>query len=311
MLERQSETAVTQAVEAAAAREAANSWLSQFAPLLQTSERATATECRQAIARLEALRPQGLVAAERLRPHAEGEGSADRLLLDTLHSALEELDGLESTLRRRLAVLSPGDPDGEVDLETVRAQLARAAARREVERLTSPVREEGPSFEAVTSYADWKAAFFPFIFSLGWNAFTTFHAFFMIWGMSRAFGLGALALLLFYSIFWAVGFGMLALAARQASAQRIVLTGRRLVVHTRLGPWERVREYTLAPHSRAVCAQGASSTGNTPSTDILLRAENGAQVRLGAGLVPEEQARLVADLNRYLEAYERQTPSGE
>lgn len=112
--------------------EGVNRWLARFAPLLQP-EGLDADRCRQWLQEIPTLREEGHQARETLEAQAT---QADLTLLTTLRQALRELDAQEAELRRRLGVLAPGDPEARVDLAQLQAQLAEAAARREVEEIT-------------------------------------------------------------------------------------------------------------------------------------------------------------------------------
>ena len=288
------------------AREAANGWLSRLSPLLDRIAPSQAEECRRRVAMVEALRPEGEQALARLEQQAS---QKDAILLQTLRDALAELDGIESDLRRRLAALAPGDPEGEVDLEAMRAKLAQAAARREVADMAGPLGVQSTaSLEPLTltvSQPSWGNAFFTGLFAAGWLAFTTFHAALMIGGMFRAVGFGALALVLFYGIFWAVGLGMAWSAISSASHEELNLDGREMTIRRRLGPFQWERRHTLGPDSKAYVNSSNIRTNGVPNTDLAIRDANGKQVRFGGGCPRGEQPWLRDKINTYLNGLPR------
>ena len=85
------------------------------------------------------------------------------------------------------------------------------------------------------------------IFGLGWTAFTTLHAFFMIGGMMKAMGPVAFAMLGFYAIFWAVGVGMFMSAFNMAAQETISLEGDTLTITKTLGPIRRAKQHRINP----------------------------------------------------------------
>jgi hypothetical protein len=256
---------------------------------------------------VEALRPDGEMALERLRQQAS---QRDLTLLQTVRDALGELDGLESELRRRLAALAPGDPEGEVDLEAMRAKLAEAAARREVASVAGPLvgtqsAAVGEPLVLQVSDPDWGAALMMGIFSLGWNAFTTFHAFMMIGGMFRALGIGALALLLFYSIFWFVGGTMAWSAIQSAANEKLSLNGWEMTLHRWLGPIRWEKRYTLGPDSKVYLNTPVVKNRNSQNGDLAVRDAQGKLIRFGGTRPRPEQPWLRDKINTYLSALTR------
>lgn len=293
------------------ATERAHRWLARFAPFLYDIPATTAGECRDLIARVRTLRDEGTPLLIALSAQEEASPD-DASLTATLREAIPQLDGIEEDLRRRLARLAPGDPDGVVDLGALREKMAERAAREELGEtlgVETPGRMEG-----VLSHGNWVAAGGALIFGTGWTAFTLFHATLMIGGMWKAFGPPALLMLLFYSIFFAVGFGMLYGAAETASKQNFTLDGRTLTVTKTLGAWVRTQTWTLAPATRAeivdtsvtqlangiTIRSGGNRSGPTPM--IVMRDVAGKEVRLGAGMTPQERIALCERLNAHLTA---------
>lgn len=113
-------------------RKRACDWLVRFEPMLADLDGMSAEDCRRSLQQLPALRADGQVALARLEQQAL---PTEAPLLATVREALRELNNLEPDYRRRLGALAPGDPAAEVDLEPLRARLAEAAARRDVEAL--------------------------------------------------------------------------------------------------------------------------------------------------------------------------------
>lgn len=288
----------TEALDAAV--DAANRWLARFAPLVRNVNAASASEARKRLTLLADLRETGpgiLRDLDRLVTGGESE------LASTLRMALSQMEGLETDYRRHLAALAPGDPRGVVDLTTLQEDLAALAARREVEQVTGePVVAAELNLE--TSPTNVGAAAGMGLFSFGWLSFTTFHAAMMIGGMYHAFGLAALALLGFYSIFFGVGFAMAWAAWQSAVRERIVLRGRSLTVHRSILFWEWENRFDLASDSRARLEESSFGTNQNrrPNRMIVLRAADGRSLRLGRGASADTQRRSVAQINEYLSA---------
>jgi hypothetical protein len=276
----------------------ANRWLARFAPLVRDTTAMSAQECRRRIALLEELRGSGSTVVRDLERLG---GPGEAALASTLRIAVAQTDALEEDYRRRLAAFAPGDPQGSVDLEALQQDLAAVAARHEVEQATG-TRAVRVALELETSPTNIGGAAFMGIFSVGWLSFTTVHAVFMIGGMFSAFGPLALALLAFYAIFFAVGFGMAYGAYQMALRETITLTGRHLLVR-RSGfgkQWETV--YDLASDATARIAESpfASANNQKPSRVIVLKTAEGKEVRLGRGASADYQRDCVARLNDYL-----------
>lgn len=281
------------------ARDTAHRWLARFAPLLEASDSLTSDDYHRRLDEIDALRRESEAVVSGLEAHAQAE---DAPLRTTLQAAVGQLDGLELDTKRRLGALAPGDPEGVVDLAALRGQLAELAARRELgEDLgtsATPTR-----LELKLSAGNWAAAGFLGLFSFGWLSFTTFHAFMMIGGFAQAFGWGALALLGFYGIFWAVGLAMAWGAIQAAGSETLALAGRELTLRRRLGPWTRERKAMLAPDSRIYVAQPLSTNstpGTTPTRELAVLDADGHEIRFGRGCPPHQQEKFLQRLNAYL-----------
>jgi hypothetical protein len=285
------------------AREGANRWLARFAPLLEAQESLTAAECRRRVKLAEELAPQGAAVLRDL----EALGSeSEAALLTTLRAAVGELGTLEADLRRRLALIAPGDPAGEVDLQAIQAKLAETAARREVGAIVGPGLT--PRLQIRSSPANWAAAAGLGVFGLGWTAFTTIHAVLFIGGFWQVIGPFALFFLLFYSMFWAVGGAMLWGAFLSACEENLDLEGLTLTVTRRLAGITWRKEYTLAPKARArripsLITQKNQGVRRAPGgMDVAIQDQHGREARFASGRSADEQERLVARINEYLAA---------
>jgi hypothetical protein len=279
----------------------AHQWLVRFSPLLDEMEALRAEECRDRLRVIPALRDSGDRVALRLKEHGDAD---DAPLLQTLQGALRELDALEEELRRRLARVDPDDPQSSVDLDSLQARLAEAAARREVVE-TVGYTSQPTGMEVRTSAPNWGAALMMGLFSFGWLSFTTVHAFFMIGGMSRAFGWMALGLLGFYAIFFAVGIGMAWGAVMSACEEHLSVEGDELVLTRRLLGQTWKKRHKLGRDSRAHVTLNVTrhnNSGAVSSFYAYVLDREGREIKFGAGRPKPELDRTVSQLNECLEA---------
>jgi hypothetical protein len=287
--------------DAESARDAANAWVAEFAPLVMDESVLTPGRLRERIALIDRLREQGPAVRDKL----VGCEDADTTLLTTIENALGQLPSIEDDLRRQLGRTAPGDPAGQPDLDALNARLAERLARQEVGLPTGLDIPE--QLDILTAAPNWAGAAFAGLFGFGWTSFTTVHAIFMIGGMLKAFGWAALALLGFYSIFFFVGFAILAAAVGTASEESIQLDGNQLTVRWKLFGWVRKRQYTLAPGVRASVgpADGMSwrsTRNNRPTVAVILTDVKGKVIAL-AGNSNDPQRKLLRDrINAYLQA---------
>jgi hypothetical protein len=287
------------------ARLAAERWLAGFSPLLDRVQTLDSDECRRWVTRVPHLRAEGQFAREELQQHGS---QADGPLLTTLGDALTELDNLENDLRLRLGHLTPGDPEGRVDLERLQAKLAESQARREVGSWGTQDGLLGPRLEMLTSEPNWAAAAAMGIFSLGWNSFTTIHAVLFIGGFMKAIGLFALFFLAFYSMFWAVGLAMAFGAFMAACREQVIIEdGRKLTLIRKLLGFAWKRDYTLMPGARAELMESRFGTQKrhqaaATNHEIAIVDEKGKEIRFASGRNIGEQQRLLKQLNEYLTA---------
>jgi hypothetical protein len=279
----------------------AHQWLVRFNPLLDDVDRLSADECRARLELVPSLRDSGDRVVQSLRLHGDAD---DKPLLETIQGALRELDTLEEDVRRRLARVDPDDPQASVDLEGIQSRLAEAAARREVAEVVGPLNQSAVGFEAQTSVPNWAGALFLGVFAFGWLSFTTVHAFFMIGGMSQAFGWIAFALLAFYAIFFLAGFGMAAAAVMSATYENLAIEGDEVVLTRRLLSWKWQKRHQIGRDSRAHVTFTTSRNNNTTSSNYhaYILDTKGREIKFGVGRPEPELNRLVAELNEYLEA---------
>lgn len=281
-------------------RDAANAWVARFAPLLMNQEVLTESEVRKRIYDSEILQREGRDMRERVREIAE----TDPDLIKTFEAAVGQLDSIEMDYRKQLALLKPGDPDGIANLETVNEKLQERLARQEVGLETNPT---VPSIlDLKVSPGNKAAAAGLFVFGLGWNAFTAFHATLMIGGMSKAFGLGAFALLAFYAIFFLVGFGMWAGAFHAGAAEQIHLDGRQLIITRTFGPYKKEKRYSLPPNSQAeiALAEDTQITGKNQTKKLVsvvqLHDVEGHPINIGAMATDMQRRQTLEKINAYL-----------
>lgn len=284
-----------------AVRELANQWLARFAPLIASDgvpfESATIRNQLAAIASLKNDAPE---LRRLLEPFTEG---SDRQLFDTVNQALGQLDSLEGGLRKQLAKVAPGDPQGMIDVASLQDRLAEREAKQEIGVQTSDLI---PSvLELETSPPNKAVAIGAGVFGLGWTAFTAIHCVIMIGGMYRAFGFAAFGLLAFYSIFFLVGFAMLGSCVNSLCTESISLNGRALTVHRKLGNWVRTKTFELSEDTRASIGKPQSGTtqssnGAAPLQTINLTDSRGKGISFGASTTYEFKQKLAKKINEYL-----------
>lgn len=288
------------AIQIRKARETANGWLSRLSPLLGREEITQAETCRKRLALLEILRPDGEVALAELQQHAT---SSDTLLLETLQQALDELDGIEHDLRRHLAKLAPGDPQGAVDLELLRAKLAGVAARREVASVAGPLQTqtslEGKTLTVLGSEPASGQALVVGGMGIVWLAFITYQAF----QTFRTFGTGTLDNTWFtngmWALLWLGGAIMVKSAIQLGSREELTLEGRKLTLRQRIGPFQMVNQHSLELETRAQHVSGAQAHQD-PGV-LAIRESNGKWLNFGRRRPVTEQLWLRDKINAYLE----------
>ncbi|MBX3096835.1 MAG: hypothetical protein KF812_08235, partial [Fimbriimonadaceae bacterium] len=279
---------------------AMRSWVARFAPLVMDAP-AGASETRERLRLVEELRGEssGVDEAKSILLTME-----DADLVRTYGQARSQLASIERDLRRRLAEDAPGDPESEPAYDALQDRLAETAAR--IEMGVDTYANAGEPLEIVTSPANWTAGGGMLIFGLGWNAFTTFHATLMIGGMWAAFGPGALALLLFYAIFWSVGIGMLVAAFFQAASEKVRFDGNTLEVEYRLGPFRWSKRHTVNPRLPVITGQvedkGMRPKGSGPRIMpcLILTDDQGRPIHVARSVSPARRDELCRQFNQYL-----------
>ncbi len=280
--------------------EAARSWLARYAPFVYAVPETTADQCRDMVARVRRLREESSAVLAGLE--SEAGIAVDPELSSTMRHAVASLDSVETDLRRRLARLAPGDPDGIVDLDILREKIAERAAREELGAATGA--EVPAGFKERITGGNRGVAMGLFVFGLGWNAFTLVHAVLMIGGMVRAFGWIALGLALFYAIFFGAGFAMFKGAFETASAVDLELEGWELSVARTFGGRTRRRTWTLGPESRASASVPVVSrgTGAAAMPALRLSDKDGNEFDIPGGFDPVRRHALERRINAHIAA---------
>ena len=231
----------------------------------------------------------------------------DHEIISTFDAAKAQLGSIEIDLRKHLSRLSPGDPESRPDLDALQERLAETAAKIEVG--VSTTSQVGSRLEMITSPPNIGAAMGMMIFALGWNAFTTFHATLMIGGMYKAFGAAAFALLLFYAIFFSVGFAMLWGAFLAGAEESIELEGDQLIIKRKLLGFVHHKQHTLdldteARIGMAERTQMKSRNSNVPNLAkaIILTDTNGRPINLGFSTTDARRDEHCQKINLYLKA---------
>lgn len=282
------------------AREAVNSWVAQFVPLVMGSETLDYSGVKQRLTLAEQLsREIEHVTAQT----SELDAIRDGELISTFRSARSQLGQIETDLRIRLGKLSPGDPESHADLTELQDRLAETAAKIEM-GVTTAESGSGP-YQVVTSPPNYAAGGGMFIFGLGWNAFTLFHATVMIGGMYAAFGPAAFALLLFYAIFFAAGFGMWASAFVSAAEESIVLDRDQLTIHRKLGPISITKTKTIDVTTDAFIGRAQTAVKNNnsvPVRAVILTDDRGQAVNIAMSTTEGKKKELCREINARLAA---------
>lgn len=259
------------------ARDTVNSWVARFVPLVMEAETLDLPATKEKLDLAEYL---NLEAEQVTSCLAQLNALDDAELISTFRQARSQLPAIESDLRRRLGKLSPGHPESAADLTDLQSRLAETAAKIElgVDTTSQSISE----FNEVTSPSNPAAAIGLFIFGLGWNAFTLFHATLMIGGMWMAFGPGALALLLFYAIFFFAGFAMWASAYVSAAEETVQLVGDQLTINRKLGPISTSKTLTVDPSSPATIGRAniSSNKNSIPTQAVILTDKSGRPINI-------------------------------
>ncbi len=278
------------------AREAAERWLARFAPVLDPVDQQEVKELKRRVGLIDALQQD----EQRVEDDLVWAGDAqDETLLATVRSARAELESRERELRSRIAELAPGSPEGVVNLERLQARLAEAAARREVEEVAPSASLDG-RLELQTAPAQPGAVVGAGIFGAGWLSFTVFHMTIMIGGMWRAFGPAALFLLLFYSIFLAVGIGVLYSAWRASCREEIELDGLDLLIRRTNRVTTRAQRYRVDPGARVSLESTNVRQSGPINMELALVCDGGKEIRFASGRPSLQLKRMADQINAYL-----------
>jgi hypothetical protein len=294
------------AAEELAARRAtiqreAHSYLARFAPLLYALQTDDPAECERALQTVIELRAGGERLRDELEITAEPSNLADNELLATFRTAYTQAESIEEALRRRLALLRPGSPEGRVDLAALRAGLAQVAAKRELAEATGTQYEEEARVEMPLSKPNYAAGAGQALAGLGIGAFITIHATLFIGGFSRVIGGFALFFLLFYALFYAAVFSLFANAVSAASEEDLTIEGDELVIHSKTGPFTREKRYRLGRNSRAALVTANLRAKGTNPQEIAMVDADGREFRFGRH-VPDPVKRPTVDrINRYIQ----------
>ncbi|HRK20874.1 MAG TPA: hypothetical protein PLX06_03665, partial [Fimbriimonadaceae bacterium] len=164
-------------------REAAHAWVARFAPLIMEEKVLGVRAIKDRLKTIEELEASGPSVRQRLQQVATDD---DWKLLDTIEKSLGQLESLETSLRKQLGTLAPGDPMGIADLDRLADRLAERSARAELGIAHEP--ETPGVLELKTAPANYGTAIGAGVFGMGWTSFTAVHAVLMIGGLMQAFG---------------------------------------------------------------------------------------------------------------------------
>jgi len=281
--------------------EQARQWLAEFSGLLNVDDGASEEVLRRAVATAERLAVSGPELRSSM-PYL----TVDSAIVDTLDKAVQQIPSVAEELRRRLARHTGQPLATDLDLDALRERLSEREARLE---LGVPTEEEVPvRLDLPPTDPNYVAAGFTLLFGLGWTSFTTFHAVMMIGGLSQMIGFGALFLLLFYSIFFAVGFGMLYTAYTSMRKEAVSFEGRQMTVtHTIFGRTT-TRVYDLGPDAIAEFAvpvmftQNQSNGNRTNAQCISITDATGKKRRFMASIDADQLSKQIGRINSYLRA---------
>ncbi len=283
--------------------EEANAWVAKFAPLVMADGAILgAADIRSRLDLVAQLRAAAPAIQQKLAPSG---GQPDELS-STLGQAAGQLDSIESDLRKRLALLAPGDPAGIVNLDAIQEKLHEREARQELGAPTDTT--QPPVLELQTASGNFASAAFMGVFSLAWLSFTTVHATLMIGGMVKTVGYMGLGLLGFYALFYLAGLAMAYSALNAASSENIVLSGNQLSVIRRLGSWVRTKRYVLPKDARAEVTYTGNSTytgynsSQRMTEAIVLGDVGGKQINLGTNGNHVQRTSACEKINAYLAA---------
>jgi hypothetical protein len=189
-------------------------WMTRMSPLVLDTLPSTKSAAQRHLNDLKQQLQTGLALL-----HSIQNADLNPSIVTSIGEALRHLPDMIADVEAHLRFLETGAANAEDAAEQLREKLARRAAQSEVNDIIGKNLDQ--PFQAITRQRSIPAALGAGIFGIAWTSFTTVHAFFMIGGMMQAFGWGALFLLLFYSLFWAVGLGMLATSVVSLGTENI------------------------------------------------------------------------------------------
>lgn len=210
----ESETGSTSGKSIAQLELDAYQWMTRMSPLVLDTLPSTKSAAQRHLSDLIQQLQTGLALQQSIQ-----NADLNPSIVTSIGEALRHLPDMITDAEVHLRFLETGAANAEDAAEQLREKLARRAAQSEVNDIIGT--DLNQPFRAITRQRNIPAALGTGIFGVAWTSFTTVHAYFMIGGMMQAFGWAALFLLLFYSLFWAVGFGMLATAINNLSTETV------------------------------------------------------------------------------------------
>ncbi|MFM7188799.1 MAG: hypothetical protein ACKO14_13380, partial [Armatimonadota bacterium] len=219
-------------------------WMTRMSPLVLETPPSTKTAAKRHLADLQ----QQLQTGRQLYQDIATAG-LNPTIVTSIEQAIRHLPDMIQDAEAHITYLETGAANAEDAAEQLREKLARRAAQTEVDDIIGKGFEQ--PLQATTRYRNIPAAIGTGIFGIAWTSFTTVHAFFMIGGMMQAFGWAALFLLLFYSLFWAVGLGMLATSAASLGTETIDLYDGTLTSTFNLFGYKRIKKVAIDTSYRA------------------------------------------------------------
>ena len=265
----------------------ADAWLERLRPLFRDDGPLDVADVKASLGLLRELRGVG--------PEIQKTVSFDAARRIGLSEGLVRLDQLERRLRERLTELDPSDPDALAVGQEEIARVAEARSRREGEARLR--RLAVTPLEIVLSKPDLAGARAVGGFALFWNLFTLVHASILLTAFFKAFGPAALVGLLFYSIFFGVGFAVGKAALDALKSESLRLDGDLLVLTSTIGPFKHVKNIVLADNARFQLVKPKVAGKNLPAREFAVLSANGQTVRFGGRVFEHEKEGLVKRLN--------------
>jgi hypothetical protein len=222
-----------------------------------------------------------------------------------MRRAVAQLNSIENDLRRRLARIAPGDPEGIVDVDVVRRRLQERNARLE---MGVPTNLEVPvSLEMTITSSNEKAVRGLAVISAVWALIAiSVLAVMLARLVESTFGLISL---IASTVLW-INFSAFMLE-KGAVSESISLSGQQLTLRRRILGFEMRKVYTLP--FREMATVGPSRYPNLdaespPPMRVLLHDIGGHQIELGASASPTRQAQVCEQINQYLRSQAESEP---